>query len=259
MVNLLLAAAILFYLLVFDVIINTIFLFSAPLARFICNISFRLYAEITLSAVSALSGSKNTLIPLPPSVQLPDKFIGIANHQTLADIMSITLLFRSHHVRFIAKESLSKRVPAIRSFLTLQRHACINRTINSRNDLAIIKKKIARMTAPAHQPRKTCFIIFPEGTRSKTESMLPFKRVGFKLLTDHLPGIPVVSVAIHGGSIIDNLKTLLTHSHGGRYIVQAVALHSKPPSGLKASDAFFRSIEQEIHTAKQLLQKEKNI
>jgi 1-acyl-sn-glycerol-3-phosphate acyltransferase len=41
------------------------------------------------------------------------------------------------------------------------------------------------------------FLIFPEGTRSKTEHMLPFKKGGFRMAIK--AGAPVVPVAISGG------------------------------------------------------------
>jgi 1-acyl-sn-glycerol-3-phosphate acyltransferase len=41
------------------------------------------------------------------------------------------------------------------------------------------------------------FLIFPEGTRSKTSEMLPFKKGGFRMALK--AGAPIVPVAISGG------------------------------------------------------------
>jgi 1-acyl-sn-glycerol-3-phosphate acyltransferase len=41
------------------------------------------------------------------------------------------------------------------------------------------------------------FLIFPEGTRSKTDEMLPFKKGGFIMAIN--AGAPIVPVAIRGG------------------------------------------------------------
>ena len=41
------------------------------------------------------------------------------------------------------------------------------------------------------------FLIFPEGTRSKTDDMLPFKKGGFIMAIK--AGAPIVPVAIQGG------------------------------------------------------------
>src|SRR4029077_21047225 len=41
------------------------------------------------------------------------------------------------------------------------------------------------------------FLIFPEGTRSKTDEMLPFKKGGFRMAIK--AGAPIIPVAISGG------------------------------------------------------------
>jgi 1-acyl-sn-glycerol-3-phosphate acyltransferase len=41
------------------------------------------------------------------------------------------------------------------------------------------------------------FLIFPEGTRSKTDELLPFKKGGFRMAIK--AGAPIVPVAISGG------------------------------------------------------------
>ena len=44
------------------------------------------------------------------------------------------------------------------------------------------------------------FLIFPEGTRSKTDELLPFKKGGFVMAIK--AGAPIVPVAIQGGRAV---------------------------------------------------------
>ncbi len=253
MLNIVLITAMILYCFVYDVLLNLTFLVSVPLARAISNSLFYLYAEIIFAAAKRVAGIRTRLIRFSKSAVLPDRFIVVSNHQTLIDILAIILLFPTHHIRFIAKESLSKYTPCVRSFLISQRHAAINRSMASRNDIMEFKKRLLRMTAPHHQPKKTCFIIFPEGTRSKAETMLPFKRFGFKLLTDCLPGTPIASVAIHGGSNMGKVKNLLALKASKtekQYTAKAVKLHTDVPTNKHDLDALFTHIEEEIRDAK---------
>jgi 1-acyl-sn-glycerol-3-phosphate acyltransferase len=57
------------------------------------------------------------------------------------------------------------------------------------------------------------FLIFPEGTRSKTREMLPFKKGGFRMAIK--AGAPIVPVAISGG------RAAMVH---GSFIIRPVTL-----------------------------------
>jgi 1-acyl-sn-glycerol-3-phosphate acyltransferase len=86
------------------------------------------------------------------------------------------------------------------------------------------------------------FLIFPEGTRSRTAEMLPFKKGGFIMAIK--AGAPVVPVAIQGGR--DAMR------HGSSIIwPAAVSIRVGEPIetaglGLKDRDALIASIRQRI-------------
>jgi 1-acyl-sn-glycerol-3-phosphate acyltransferase len=88
------------------------------------------------------------------------------------------------------------------------------------------------------------FLIFPEGTRSKTDEMLPFKKGGFRMALK--AGAPIVPVAISGG------RAAMVR---GSSIIRPVTLTirvGKPVEtrglGVENRDALIERVRQEIAT-----------
>ncbi len=238
-----------------DLIIGTIFLFSNRAARAFCDRVMCMHAKLHFEIYKALGVMKGQLIFSVDREKLPDTFIAVANHQTFLDIVALTILLWPHRPRFIAKNTLKTRTPVTRAYLTSQRSAGIDREVTSREDMRIIQKKIQRMTNKTNFSQKTCFIVFPEGTRSRTENILPFKTGAIRMLINHLPGIPIVSVAITGGSSIGKLKGLLKRNPDNHYTAQAIDLHTVPTKK-KECNIFLEELEKEINQAKQKLDSE---
>ena len=63
---------------------------------------------------------------------------------------------------------------------------------NKESAHAVDRERAPRRFAPGNS-----FLIFPEGTRSRTDEMLPFKKGGFVMAIK--AGAPIVPVAISGG------------------------------------------------------------
>ena len=110
----------------------------------------------------------------------------VANHQSLLDIMALYAL--RLQFKWVAKSSLF-RVPflgwSMRASGYLQlargRHGSI------RDTYADAKRYLAEGMS---------VLLFPEGTRSRTDEMLPFKNGAFKLALE--TGAPIVPVAVRG-------------------------------------------------------------
>ena len=111
-----------------------------------------------------------------------------ANHQSNVDPpVLFASLHRRLHVLFKAellKLPLLGRVFLAGGFVPIQRG-------NREKALASIAEAVRSIQAG------NTFLIFPEGTRSRTRDLLPFKKGGFVMAIE--AGAPIVPVAIDGG------------------------------------------------------------
>ena len=112
----------------------------------------------------------------------------VANHQSNVDppVLFVTL-HRRLHVLFKAellKLPLLGRVFVAGGFVPVQRE-------NREKAMASIAEAVRSIQSG------NTFLIFPEGTRSRTDELLPFKKGGFVMAIQ--AGAPVVPVAIDGG------------------------------------------------------------
>lgn len=111
----------------------------------------------------------------------------VGNHKSMFDILLLMKLIKTPLI-FIGKKSVAKW-PVISWWMRAQKTLFIDRE-NLREGYKVIKEGIDLLKSGSS------IVIFPEGTRSKTEEMLPFKKGSLKLATKS--GVPVVPFAIKG-------------------------------------------------------------
>ena len=111
-----------------------------------------------------------------------------ANHQSNVDP---PILFRALHRRLhvLYKAELS-RLPLLGRAFVVGGFIPVERA-NRERAMASIARGTASLAAG------NSFLIFPEGTRSRTRELLPFKKGGFIMAIE--AGAPIVPVAIDGG------------------------------------------------------------
>ncbi|MCL2314122.1 MAG: 1-acyl-sn-glycerol-3-phosphate acyltransferase [Proteobacteria bacterium] len=110
-----------------------------------------------------------------------------SNHQSTVDIPAL-LSVLPLNVRFIAKHVLGY-IPFLGWYLHLAGFILINRSSRP--------KAIQQLSRAAERIRAgTSIIVFPEGTRSKTGEVLPFKKGAFMLALK--AGVPICPIAIEG-------------------------------------------------------------
>ena len=113
-------------------------------------------------------------------------YILISNHQSLLDIMALFCLRRQF--KWVAKASLFK-IPFVGWSMSLTRY------------IKLVRGKSGSVRHAYDQARRwlsagISVFFFPEGTRSRTGQLGPFKNGAFKLALD--TGIPIVPIVITG-------------------------------------------------------------
>ena len=141
------------------------------------------------------------VIERSPALKLPDRFLVVANHQSLVDIVAVKLALPDHPVRFVAKKELGHWFPAVSMILRVQRHALIDRRGN-RDETMRELDRLARRSRDG-----TCPVIFAEGTRSRTGAVLPFQAGAIRRIVSINP-LPIVALAVDGGHRISHLPDL---------------------------------------------------
>jgi 1-acyl-sn-glycerol-3-phosphate acyltransferase len=114
-------------------------------------------------------------------------YVYLANHQSLFDIPAVLLAVQGRF-RMVAKQSLF-RIPIFGWALAAAGFVSVDRA----------DKASARQSFAAAEQRLRSggsIMLFPEGTRSNGDTLLPFKRGGFLLALR--TGLPIVPVGIRG-------------------------------------------------------------
>ena len=113
-------------------------------------------------------------------------FVAVANHESLADIILIGWL--PWDMKWLSKSSIF-RVPFLGQMMWMAGDVSVER-----NDGASRVASYGRLKRWIG--RGASVMIFPEGTRSRTSEMLPFRYGAFRLAIE--TGCPVLPLAVHG-------------------------------------------------------------
>jgi 1-acyl-sn-glycerol-3-phosphate acyltransferase len=147
----------------------------------------------SVNAALRLTGARVT-VRGREHVDLSRNYIVVANHQSMFDISLLSEHLGPLHPRYISKEALGRGVPGISYNLRRGGSALIDR---ARPDQAL-----AAIAALARRVRDDGItaVIFPEGTRSQTGAMRPFKIAGLRALVAGAPEVAILPVTTYGGA-----------------------------------------------------------
>ncbi len=115
-------------------------------------------------------------------------YVVVANHQSLLDILLLSHVPRE--MKWIAKESLFK-VPWLGWIFRISGDIPVKR-----GDAESGGEALAR--ARRYLANGMNVMIFPEGTRSKTAKLLPFKSGAFRLAIE--AGVPILPIVVNGSA-----------------------------------------------------------
>jgi 1-acyl-sn-glycerol-3-phosphate acyltransferase len=121
------------------------------------------------------------------------------NHRSYLDIPAVVLSVRGLSIRFVAKREL-KRIPILGWAVASSQHIKVNRG-NREQAVAALREATTKIR------RGIALAIFPEGTRSSSDRLLPFKRGGFYVAVDS--GFPILPISIRNAGTIYGKMQLL--------------------------------------------------
>lgn len=161
----------------------------------------------------------------------------VSNHRSMLDIPTI-VRFSNVTLNFVAKESL-KKMPFFGWWLMANNALFLDRS-SPRAGLQTILEGIERIKAGE------AFVIYPEGTRSKTDNFLPFKQGSLKLASK--ANVPVIPIAIRGTADVFenngfNLKAKTIYLSVGK----PIDLTSLSSEDQKQSATYVQNIIQDMY------------
>lgn len=172
-------------------------------------------------------------------IQKGTSYIVVPNHQSLYDIFAL-YGYLGLDVKWVMKKELAK-IPGLGFGSKKVGHIFLDRS-NQRAAVKSLEEAKKRLV------NGVSVVIFPEGTRSKTGKLLPFKRGAFKLAKDlELPLLPVT---------INGTRKIMPHSSSVNILPGKVSIQiHKPISAKDLKDSELPDIMEQV---KKTIQSELN-
>jgi 1-acyl-sn-glycerol-3-phosphate acyltransferase len=148
------------------------------------------WAGLFFRKIAVVTATLNPLWRFRVSGTMPENprrpFVAVSNHESFVDILLISHL--PWEMKWLSKVELM-RIPVLGWDMVLAGDIPVER--GTRKSALKAMRRCQAVLA-----RKVSVIIFPEGTRSLTEEMLPFKDGAFRLAID--AGVPILPLVVRG-------------------------------------------------------------
>ena len=188
--------------------------------------------RIWANGVLAASGVR-VEVHVAPELEPGKSYVFLANHQSLFDI-PVVIATSPGQLRMVAKQSLFK-IPRFGWALRAGGFISVDR-----DDRSSATRTFA--SAFARLRTGTSVLLFPEGTRSLDDTLLPFQRGGFLLALKS--GLPIVPVGIRGTRAIQHSKSFAIHP--GTVVVTYGAPIDAADFGLRRKRELSREVRRRI-------------
>ncbi len=161
-----------------------VLLLTAPFdrGRYIVGYLFRQVARVTVTLNPFWRF--RTSGQMPPDPRRP--YVVVSNHESFVDILLISHL--PWEMKWLSKAELF-RLPVLGWLMHLAGDIPVKRGFGNSAVEAMARGREVLA-------RKVSVMVFPEGTRSATPELLPFKDGAFRLAID--AGVPILPMAVHG-------------------------------------------------------------
>ena len=174
-------------------------------------------ARVVLAAAKTYAGFR-LIVENALGKHLPQRFMILSNHQSLADIPILAYVFSERIVGFVAKRELGRGLPSVSITLRKGKHALINR----KGDFSSARRELVKLARYSHE--NVCPVVFPEGTRSRSGEVGAFHSAAVRTILDEQQ-MPIVSVAVDGGHRIADIRGVTTNLANCVYRVKLLSLY----------------------------------
>jgi len=169
--------------------------------------------------------------------ELPERFMLVANHQSLLDIPVFMKMVPERRLRFVAKKELGGGIPFVSSVLRTQGHALVKRRGDSAQTMSTLRRFARRCRRDG-----TCPVVFPEGTRSRDGAIGTFYTAGVRKVQDEEP-LPMVVAAVDGGWRIAKFGGFVRNVRGSTYRFRVAAVLPAPRGKRETLEAIAKARE----------------
>lgn len=203
------------------------------------------YNQLTSWWLYTIAGAK-VVAKGTENFNLDTNVVYVSNHRSMLDI-PLVMLNSKKPIIFIGKDSI-KKWPFIGWWLQAMDGLLLDRS-SPRAGLKTILEAIELIKSG-----RSC-IIYPEGTRSKTKEMLPFKQGSLKLASKS--NVPIVPISVLGTEdVFENNHINLTPDTVYLTVGEPIYLDQLSKEDQLKSAAYVQAIIQEMYTEQLELQKQ---